>query len=74
LPLQRVGASLVRDERESVRLLHGDIHEVAPLDTVEKLARSAGWSLAIVPDASHSLPIERPRACAEAIRSQLAAA
>ncbi len=56
------------------RLLHGDLDREAPPRGVAELARSTGWPLDVVRGASHGLPIERPRACAEAIRELKAAA
>jgi pimeloyl-ACP methyl ester carboxylesterase len=67
-------AAQVQRAGKPVRLLHGDRDQEAPLEMVEELARSTGWSLAVVPDTSHGLPIEQPRACAEMIRSQAATA
>jgi pimeloyl-ACP methyl ester carboxylesterase len=70
----RMLTSKVRESGESVRLLHGALDEQVPLTAVEELGRSMGWALTIMPDASHSAPIEQPGACAGAIRSQLTAA
>ncbi len=54
------------------QLLHGDLDREAPLEGASGLARSIGWSLEVLKGAGHGLPIERPQACAEAIRGQTA--
>ncbi len=50
-----------------VRLVHGEQDHEAPADRVAELAQRAGWPLELVPGASHNLPINHPRRCAEAI-------
>ena len=64
---------LATQVRSAVRLVHGARDQEAPLATVEGLARSLGWSLVVMPDTTHGVPIEHPRACATAIRSQATA-
>ncbi len=58
----------------ATRLLHGDLDREAPLHGVAELAGSTSWPLDVVRGASHGLPIERPHACAKAIRELKAAA
>jgi len=66
-------ARQVAAARVPTHLLHGDRDREAPLQGVADLARSTGWPLAVLKESSHALPIEWPRACAEAIRGLLAA-
>jgi pimeloyl-ACP methyl ester carboxylesterase len=51
-----------------VRLLHGELDREAPPQAIRDLAKQTGWQLELLPGASHGLPVERPRHCADAIR------
>lgn len=67
-------ASEVAKRNSAVHLLHGHADREVPLETLEGLARTLRWSLTMVPDASHFLPLEQPRLCAAAIESRVVAA
>lgn len=53
-----------------VRLLHGRADREVPVETVAGLARTLGWSLMVIANASHFLPLEQPQLCADALGSQ----
>ena len=52
-----------------VRLLHGELDQEAPPDTVMELAERRAWPVELIPGVGHALPIERPERCAETIRA-----
>jgi pimeloyl-ACP methyl ester carboxylesterase len=52
-----------------VHLLHGGRDTVAPLAAVHELAGRHGWSVSVLPEQGHHLPIRRPRAYARLLRA-----